>query len=222
MRCGPISASASCPRIARPRRCSSSSTGKVNASLPVIERFCRFGLIDGERENAAVAGVFGRVEVDRRALWTPGSGILRRQPAEDRDRQMAAGAKAASCCCYDPTRGIDVGTKHELYLLMRAYAEAGGAMLFHSTEIPELVHLATACWCSTAAGSSRRSTAVRSPRRRSCAPRLARRKGWARRHDRHRQAATTHPPRLPVPLGASSRAHRRARRASSACWPSTI
>ena len=43
---------------------------------------------------------------------------------------------------YDPTRGIDVGTKNELYRLMRAYADAGGAILFYSTEIPELVHLA--------------------------------------------------------------------------------
>ena len=42
---------------------------------------------------------------------------------------------------FDPTRGIDVGTKHELYRLIRAYADAGGAVLFHSTEIPELVHL---------------------------------------------------------------------------------
>ena len=42
---------------------------------------------------------------------------------------------------FDPTRGIDVGTKHELYLLMRRYVEAGGAILFHSTEIPEIVHL---------------------------------------------------------------------------------
>ena len=42
---------------------------------------------------------------------------------------------------FDPTRGIDVGTKHELYVLMRAFAESGGSILFHSTEIPELVHL---------------------------------------------------------------------------------
>ena len=42
----------------------------------------------------------------------------------------------------DPTRGIDVGTKNELYRLIRAYADAGGAVLFYSTEISEIVHLA--------------------------------------------------------------------------------
>jgi ribose transport system ATP-binding protein len=38
---------------------------------------------------------------------------------------------------FNPTRG----TKNELYRLIRAYADAGGAVLFHSTEIPELVYL---------------------------------------------------------------------------------
>ena len=41
----------------------------------------------------------------------------------------------------DPTRGVDVGTKHEIYLLMQEFAEAGGTILFYSTEIEELVHL---------------------------------------------------------------------------------
>ena len=42
---------------------------------------------------------------------------------------------------FDPTRGVDVGTKHEIYLLMREFAEAGGAILFYSTEMPEIVNL---------------------------------------------------------------------------------
>jgi ribose transport system ATP-binding protein len=50
-------------------------------------------------------------------------------------------AKSRILLLFDPTRGIDVGTKHELYVLMRNYVEAGGSILFHSTEIPELVHL---------------------------------------------------------------------------------
>jgi ribose transport system ATP-binding protein len=42
---------------------------------------------------------------------------------------------------FDPTRGVDIGTKHQLYLLMRAFADGGGAILFYSTEIAELVNL---------------------------------------------------------------------------------
>jgi ribose transport system ATP-binding protein len=39
----------------------------------------------------------------------------------------------------DPTRGIDVGTKQELYRLMRELADEGKAILFYSTDYAELI-----------------------------------------------------------------------------------
>jgi ribose transport system ATP-binding protein len=39
----------------------------------------------------------------------------------------------------DPTRGIDVGTKQELYRLMRELAHHGAAILFYSTDYDELI-----------------------------------------------------------------------------------
>jgi ribose transport system ATP-binding protein len=39
----------------------------------------------------------------------------------------------------DPTRGIDVGTKQELYVLLRKLAEAGAAIIFYSTDYAELI-----------------------------------------------------------------------------------
>jgi ribose transport system ATP-binding protein len=39
----------------------------------------------------------------------------------------------------DPTRGIDVGTKQELYQLMRKLADEGAAILFYSTDYAELI-----------------------------------------------------------------------------------
>jgi ribose transport system ATP-binding protein len=39
----------------------------------------------------------------------------------------------------DPTRGIDVGTKQELYHLMRELADQGAAILFYSTDYDELI-----------------------------------------------------------------------------------
>jgi ribose transport system ATP-binding protein len=115
-------------------------TGRHNASLPVIDRFCRNGLVEGDRERSAVAHAFETVDVDKRALWTPVKAF------SGGNQQKIAIAKwllaeSRILLLFDPTRGIDVGTKHELYVLMRAYAEAGGSILFHSTEIPELVHL---------------------------------------------------------------------------------
>jgi len=39
----------------------------------------------------------------------------------------------------DPTRGIDVGTKQELYRLLRELADQGRAILFYSTDYDELI-----------------------------------------------------------------------------------
>lgn len=39
----------------------------------------------------------------------------------------------------DPTRGIDVGTKQEIYRLMRDLADAGKAILFYSSDYAELI-----------------------------------------------------------------------------------
>jgi ribose transport system ATP-binding protein len=39
----------------------------------------------------------------------------------------------------DPTRGIDVGTKQEIYRLMRDLANAGKAILFYSSDYAELI-----------------------------------------------------------------------------------
>ena len=39
----------------------------------------------------------------------------------------------------DPTRGIDVGTKQEIYQLLRKLADEGAAILFYSTDYDELI-----------------------------------------------------------------------------------
>lgn len=116
-------------------------TGTQNASMPVIARFSRFGLIDAAREQQEVAQVFQRVEIADRALWTRAGAFS----GGNQQKIVIAKwllAQSRALLLYDPTRGIDVGTKHELYHLMRQYVEAGGAILLYSTEIPELVHLA--------------------------------------------------------------------------------
>jgi ABC-type sugar transport system ATPase subunit len=42
----------------------------------------------------------------------------------------------------DPTRGVDVGAKREIYRLVRDLADSGRTVLFRSTELPEIVGLA--------------------------------------------------------------------------------
>ncbi len=40
-----------------------------------------------------------------------------------------------------PTRGVDVGAKGEIYALLRAFTDRGGAVLFTSRELPEILGL---------------------------------------------------------------------------------
>jgi len=39
----------------------------------------------------------------------------------------------------DPTRGIDVGTKQEIYRLLRSLAETGASIVYYSTDYEELI-----------------------------------------------------------------------------------
>ncbi len=114
--------------------------GRTNMALPVIERFTRLGLIDRAAEARAVGTVLDQVEVAPRALYTPAGAF-----SGGNQQKIAIGkwllAGSRILLMFDPTRGVDVGTKHQLYGLMRAFAEAGGAILFYSTETAELVNL---------------------------------------------------------------------------------
>ena len=44
--------------------------------------------------------------------------------------------------CDEPTRGIDVGTKAEIYRLLRGLADSGVGILLASSELPEILGLA--------------------------------------------------------------------------------
>jgi ribose transport system ATP-binding protein len=114
--------------------------GCENVSLPSLQRFLRGGLIRGHHERTTVSRILDVVKVVRRALWSPVRNF------SGGNQQKIAVAKwlltnSRVLLLYDPTRGIDVGTKTEIYHLIRRYADAGGAVLFYSTEIPELVNL---------------------------------------------------------------------------------
>jgi ribose transport system ATP-binding protein len=114
--------------------------GRRNVSLPTIDRFSRLGIIDGDRECIAVGEALDAVQVDRRALHS------RVSTFSGGNQQKIAIAKwlvagSQTLLLYDPTRGVDVGTKHEIYVLVRDFARSGGSVLIFSTEIPELVNL---------------------------------------------------------------------------------
>ena len=52
----------------------------------------------------------------------------------------ALGSKAEIVLMDDPMRGVDVGTKQEVYRLLRAEAEKGRVFIWYTTEMDELSH----------------------------------------------------------------------------------
>ncbi|WP_198598355.1 sugar ABC transporter ATP-binding protein [Mangrovicella endophytica] len=115
-------------------------SGTENATLPIVSDFAAFGMLRPERERRAVDRAFASVSLHPRALY--------QTPAEfsggNQQKIVLAKWLMTQCRCllvFDPTRGVDIGTKHEIYALLRGFAEAGGGILFHSTEISELIGL---------------------------------------------------------------------------------
>ena len=51
-------------------------------------------------------------------------------------RWVAGGVR--TMLCFDPTRGIDIRTKNQIYVLLRDLAEAGAAVLLYTSELKEV------------------------------------------------------------------------------------
>jgi ribose transport system ATP-binding protein len=118
----------------------SKSVGE-NLTLSVIPRFSRLGLLRSGRERALVDEMMTFLRIKAR---TPDqiAGTL----SGGNQQKVIFGkmllTEARVLLLYDPTRGVDVGTKGEIFLLMRELAAKGYAILFYSSDLPELVHVA--------------------------------------------------------------------------------
>ena len=79
-----------------------------------------------------------RSSPSRRPAATPRSPAFGRKPAEMHPRPLAVD-RAESLLLDEPTRGIDVGAKAEIYALIRKLASQGRAIIMTSSELPELL-----------------------------------------------------------------------------------
>jgi ribose transport system ATP-binding protein len=114
---------------------------RENLTLAVIRRFTEKGLLNAAKEAALVKEM---VDFLRIKAETPDqlAGTL----SGGNQQKVIFGkmllTEARVLLLYDPTRGVDVGTKGEIFQLMRDLAARGYAILFHSSDMPELVHVA--------------------------------------------------------------------------------
>ena len=119
-------------------------TTVANISLPVIDRVTRLRIINRSAERRLVARMAPSVDLPERYL------PLGIEALSGGNQQKAVLARAlmtqARCLLlFDPTRGVDVGAKQSIYRMIRRFTADGGAILFYSTELDELVHLCDRC-----------------------------------------------------------------------------
>lgn len=108
----------------------------VSTTLPA-----RRGLYQRTAARAVAESAVDRVRLPRRVLDTR-SGALSggNQQRVVLGKWLAIGPRVM--LCDEPTRGIDVGAKAELHALLRSLAESGLAILFASSELPEVLGVA--------------------------------------------------------------------------------
>ncbi|MDQ0471860.1 sugar ABC transporter ATP-binding protein [Labrys wisconsinensis] len=109
---------------------------RENIALPFSARLRRWGPIAMGREQAAVAEAIRRLQIDTRAQRE-----VQRLSGGNQQKVTIArwiAAEARTILCFDPTRGIDVGTKQEIYRLLRDLAGQGRSVLFYTSELEEV------------------------------------------------------------------------------------
>ncbi|WP_200371946.1 sugar ABC transporter ATP-binding protein [Rhodovibrio salinarum] len=115
-----------------------------NIAISTMAGCSRFGFVNHAIEQASVAKSAEQVELQPRYLG------FRISELSGGNQQKAVIARALQSqarilVLFDPTRGVDVGTKQAVYKVVREFADHGGAVLIYSSELPELVHLCDRC-----------------------------------------------------------------------------
>jgi ribose transport system ATP-binding protein len=109
---------------------------RENIAAPLFNRIAKWGPINGREERRRVGEAVDRLSIDIRA----GSQVRRLSGGNQQKvtiaRWLARGLKVM--LLFDPTRGIDVGTKHQVYDLIRALVDEGAAIVMFTSELREI------------------------------------------------------------------------------------
>jgi ribose transport system ATP-binding protein len=109
-----------------------------NLSFAALSRFARGGVIDRTAERRAIDEMIKLLAIKTDGIAVPAGSL------SGGNQQKVVIAKwlmrsPRIILLNDPTRGIDVGTKQELYQLLRNLADEGAAIVLYSTDYDELI-----------------------------------------------------------------------------------
>ncbi|HEX5192239.1 MAG TPA: sugar ABC transporter ATP-binding protein [Solirubrobacteraceae bacterium] len=111
-----------------------------NITAAALRRFTRWGVLDRRAENRGSREGAETVGVDTARL------AARVSTMSGGNQQKVVLAKAILdrpllLLLHDCTRGVDVGTKADIFRLMAELAASGTTILFYSSDLSELVHM---------------------------------------------------------------------------------
>jgi ribose transport system ATP-binding protein len=111
---------------------------KENLCLPSVDKFTSFGFVDSKRERRAAERYVKELRIrtpglEQKVVYLSGG-----------NQQKVVLSKwlcsEAEVFIFDePTRGVDVGAKAEIYQLMNRLAASGVAIIMISSELPEIL-----------------------------------------------------------------------------------
>ena len=113
---------------------------RENISLPSLFANGRLGLVRRDRERRAAEGQIAALGIKTPDCETPVVNL-----SGGNQQKVVLGKWLAMqpkvIILDEPTRGIDVGAKAEIYRLMRALAEEGAVLLMISSDMEEVLHV---------------------------------------------------------------------------------
>ena len=112
-----------------------------NITLPSLSRWLKWGVF----LNQSAIHAIGQEMVDKLRIKTPSLTQVARLLSGGNQQKVVIAKWLVQDCevlIFDePTRGIDVGAKSEIYKLVNDLAAAGKAIIVISSELPEVLHL---------------------------------------------------------------------------------
>jgi ribose transport system ATP-binding protein len=114
---------------------------RENVVLSALSRIVRRGLVDPREEKRLVDGAVAQLRIKADSIEQP-AGTLSGGNQQKVVLAKLLATEARILLFFDPTRGVDVGTKAEIFTLMRDLATRGFAILFFSTDLSELANVA--------------------------------------------------------------------------------
>ncbi len=109
-----------------------------NISLPLLKQFSKYFFMDLKNEGKA-----WEEQIEALRVKAPGSGTLASSLSGGNQQKVILArwllTKPKLLLLDEPTRGIDVGAKAEIYQLINNLAKTGMAILVVSSELPEVI-----------------------------------------------------------------------------------